>query len=383
MYSVVNFDTTSLHTRGKKMKSTIKVQDILAKLHDMAPPGLAMSWDNVGLLLGDTDWTVDKVLLTLDVTPTAVDKAIQSNADVIVSHHPLIFHPIKSITNPLHLALAEHKIAVICAHTNLDLAPNGVNFALAEKLSLRDLTYISRETGADWHHVSVYVPEDNVQAVQNAVTAAGAGRIGNYDQCATWHPVTGTFRSLSGSRPFMGSEGEIETVQEIELEFFVDSFYSKAVIQAMISAHPYEIPAYYIVPVKNASPTYGLGLTGTVDKPVSLKQFAVFVKDRLRAPAVRLWLSGSLETDVIRRVAVCGGSGNALISQVFGKADVYVTGDIDYHNMLESKIPIIDAGHFFTEYPVLEKLKETLADCDVQLNVFSPQEHEINRCLFV
>jgi putative NIF3 family GTP cyclohydrolase 1 type 2 len=163
----------------------ITVQDICNLMQELAPTGLALPWDNVSLQLGDKNWQVEKLLLTLDVTPAAVEKAIQNQVDCIVSHHPLVFKPLKQFTDPLLLKLAAHQIAVYSAHTNLDAAPQGVNFCLARKLGLQNLEPLSAETGCEWLHVSVYVPQSHLIQVREAVAEAGAGIIGNYDHCAT------------------------------------------------------------------------------------------------------------------------------------------------------------------------------------------------------
>jgi dinuclear metal center YbgI/SA1388 family protein len=361
----------------------MQVSEILELLNKLAPKGLAMSWDNVGLQVGAPDWQAGKILLTLDVTESVVQYAIKHKFELILSHHPFIFRPINAVTRPETLTLIEHRIAVIAMHTNLDVVPQGVNYALAEALGLKVKGYLSSETGAKWYHGSVTVPPLYADRLMEAIHTAGAGRIGFYDSCATRHEVAGTFRPLQGSNPLLGEHGKTEKVDEIELEFMVDSFNLNAVKQAIASTHPYETPAIYFVEVENANPAYGLGLVCELPKAVSLKDFAAKVKTRLQAPYVQLWTAGKGESSKVKTIAICGGAGGSLINTATGKADVLVTGDLNYHALLDSRIPLINAGHFYTEFPILNKLQDLLKEEKIAASVYPLKNHEINQNLLV
>jgi len=359
------------------------VKDILHELEELAPTGLAMEWDNAGLQLGREDWSADKILLTLDVTPSVIAYAIRHSFDLIVSHHPLIFRPIKSITQSAILDLVQHQIAVISMHTNLDVVPQGVNSALAEALGLANTHLLSDETGAKWYHCSVTVPPSAADKLLNAIQNAGGGRIGCYDMCSTRHEIKGSFRPLEGSNPFLGKAGKYEQTDEIELEFMVDSFNLEAVKRAIKSAHPYEEPAVYFVETRNNNPAYGLGLAGELEKEVSLFEFAERVKTKLQAPFVQLWTAGSGKNYPVKKIGVCGGAGASLIKTASGQVDVLVTGDINYHTMLESALPLINAGHFYTEYPVLKKLHNLLKAKKIDSFVYPVRNHEIRNNLLI
>lgn len=353
------------------------VKEIIKTLESLAPRGLASSWDNVGLQVGLVDWQADRILLTLDVTPAVISYAIQEKYDLIISHHPFIFKPINAVTRPDILELIAHRIAVIAMHTNLDVVSGGVNTALAEALGLQKLTFLSHETGSSWFHGSVTVPESHLDNLAEAVQQAGAGRIGLYDRCSTRHAVTGTYRSLEGSTPYLGHTGSQETVVETELEFMVDSFHLNAVKQAIKAHHPYETPAVYFVQTENPNPGYGLGLIGELAAEMSLGDFTLAVKSSLHAPYVQLWTAGTDESLMVKKIAVCGGAGGSLISRATGQADVLVTGDINYHAMLDSRIPLVNAGHFYTEYPALKLLQSYLQDRQIEAAVFPMSEHEV------
>ncbi|MBC8386185.1 MAG: Nif3-like dinuclear metal center hexameric protein [Candidatus Cloacimonetes bacterium] len=362
-----------------KKEKIITVSEIVSHLHKIAHPGLAFEWDNVGFQLGDGSQEVKKILLTLDVTENAIAKAIKEKIDLIISHHPFIFKPIKKITNPLYLKLIKNDIAVFCAHTNLDVIKKGVNSALAAKLDLQKVEFLTSESGASVYHVAVYVPSDSMVEVANAVFAVGAGVIGNYTSCMNDYEVSGQFMPAEGSNPILGTQDKLEKIVERKLEFFVDSFRLSKVIDEMKKAHPYETPAYSVYPQEKPNENYGLGMLGELPKEMSLIDFAGFVKIRLKAPFVTLWPADKKKTTFIKKVAVCGGSGSSLISQIYGKADILVSADFTYHTILDSKVPLIDAGHFYTENPVLQNLKEMLREFELEIVELSAEEHEIRK----
>ena len=372
----------SVAKKGAKMKQ-IKVEDIVEHIHKIANPNLAYDWDNVGFQLGDAEAEVKKILLTLDVTENAIRKAIKENVDLIISHHPFIFQPIKNITNPLYLKLIRSNISVFCAHTNLDVVQKGVNYALAEKLGLKNLEFLSSVSGSKLFHFAVYVPENSMEAVAEAVFGAGAGNIGNYENCLNDYEVSGQFKPLEGSKPNVGEKNKLKKVVERKLEFFVDSFNLNRVISAMKSAHPYETPAFAVYPQEKSSENYGLGLIGELSNKMTIADFSQKVKRDLNAPFIKLWLADKTQSDFVQKIAICGGTGTSLLNKVYGRADIFVSADFTYHILLDSKITIIDAGHFYTEYPVLENLREMLSDFEVEIIELKAEEHEIQREMII
>ncbi len=324
----------------------MKLYELLQEINRKAPLGLALSWDNSGLQIGNPQREVRQILVSLDVTPNAVAKAIEIGADLIVSHHPLIFNAIKNITNPLYLELIEHRIAVVSLHTNLDVADNGVNHALAKALDLEPIAHLSHETGSTWYHLSVACPPEAIAKVRAAAIDAGAGK-------------------------------EI-VLQEQELEVMVDSFHLKAVVAAITQAHPYETPALYYYPVTNPNPAYGLGLICTPRQQMTLRELATDVKAKLRCSNIRLWTAGLSMDYAVKKIAICGGAGGSMIREATGQADVLITGDISYHAYLDSKIPIIDAGHFYTEYPALKNLQEYFTGLSVACTILPMSDHEFS-----
>lgn len=357
----------------------IKVKDIIGKFNNIANPKLASSWDNVGLLIGDPNKVVKKVLLSLDVTENAVEKAIKNNVDMIISHHPIIFKPIKRITDPVFLKIIKNDIAIFNAHTNFDVIKNGVNTALAEKLGLSKLEFLSSQTGASLYELSVYVPKTHVDELSEAIFNAGAGEIGEYAMCMNNFEVDGQFMPLKNSSPYIGKKFNLEKIKEEKLEFIVDSFNLSRVISELKRTHPYETPLYKIYSLSQQSENYGLGFIGTLDKKFTLKEFVIYVKKQLKAPYIKLWTAGKPDDYIVKKIAVCGGTGGSLLSKIGNRADVFVSADFTYHTILDSKLPIIDAGHFYTENPVLEKFKQLISEFDLDILELLPAEHEISQ----
>jgi len=222
------------------------------------------------------------------------------------------------------------------------------------------------------------VPAEAAEVVTAAVHAAGAGAMGAYSHCLNSYPVDGQFMPEKGAHPAQGEVDRLEHVQEFKLEFFTDTAHLPGVLAAMKSAHPYETPAYAVYPLRQANPNHGLGLVGELREPVPLNVFAGEVKRLLGAPAVQLWPAGESADKPVRRVAVCGGSGGTLTGAARATgADVFVLGESNYHGMLDSPLPLVLAGHFHTEQPVVETLATRLTDLGLPVERLSAIEHEI------
>lgn len=118
-----------------------RIRDIYDSIDAVAPFSTAMSFDNVGLLVGEANTEVSRALIALDITEAVVEEAVSINANLIISHHPVIFHPLKALgERDVPYLLAKRGIAALCCHTNLDISPVcGVNVALAGKLGLRNI----------------------------------------------------------------------------------------------------------------------------------------------------------------------------------------------------------------------------------------------------
>ncbi len=348
---------------------SIKCSDIASYMNKIAPENMAEEWDNVGLLVGSPEKVVNRVLICLDITSEVIDEAIENKTDMIISHHPVIFKGLKRInpndpTGNNIIRLIENGICVYSAHTNLDIAKNGVNEALAQKLDIIDSTVIDVLKTGIIYKIVVFVPESHSEAVKNALCTNGAGGIGNYDYCTFSALGKGTYRPLHGAKPFMGAVGNLEKVNETRLETIVPENHLKNAISAMLAAHPYEEPAYDVFKLEIEGKTSGLGRVGCLKKEMGFKDFMDYVKKALMIDNIRV--VGEPPSGIIKKVAVFCGSFDLDMKQLAAcKTDVLVTGDLKYHDAMEALqmgICIIDAGHYNTEIVVLPVLQATLSE---------------------
>jgi dinuclear metal center YbgI/SA1388 family protein len=334
------------------------VQDWLALVHDRYPPAEAASWDHVGLQVGDPGWPVERVLVSLDVTTAVVEEAIAGPPTLLLAHHPLLFRPLPALTpatpaGRLALLAARHGVAVAAAHTNLDVTHDGAgtNDPVVRALDLRDVAPLTTELrDGERSKLVTFVPPEAVDAVLDAVGAAGAGRIGAYERCSFRVRGTGTFRPLAGAAPYSGEGvGRDAEEDEFRLEVELPTRRAGAVVRALVTAHPYEEVAYDLVPLLDGA-TVGFGRTGRLPVPLPLAEVADRIREQLPAPHLRV--AGDPERRV-ERVAVVGGAGDSLVGAALAAGvDVYVTGDLRHHvtlDALEQGLALIDAGHHATE----------------------------------
>lgn len=355
--------------RPTPSKSTYTVRDVCAAMEAWAPPGYAYEWDRVGLQVGTPSAPVRRVLTCLTVNAGAVAAAKKAHADMVVAHHPVIWSPIKSLTmaDPAArpaLELFQANIACFAAHTNLDVVPGGVNHVLASALGLTMLQPLVKPPQGRQLKLVTYVPERHLAALREAVCTAGAGQIGNYTHCSFSAPGTGTFLPGASAQPFSGKMGVVNEEPERRFEVVVPKARLAAVLTAMHAAHPYETPAYDLVPVENSDDGVSLGLHGVLPKAIRLDAFARQVCQALQVDHVR-WVGQAARK--VRRVAVLGGSGGGEIASLPAEVDVYVTGDVKYHDAdlaVAKGVALVDAGHAGTEKAIASvmavRLREVL-----------------------
>jgi len=335
----------------------MQVRDIQRVLEEWAPRTAAWEHDNVGIQCGDPHMSVRGVLICLDITEDVVRDALRRRANLIVSHHPLLYHPLSSITSTTRVGrtattLVRKGISALAAHTNLDAAPEGTSSALAGILGVRDPEPLDHSFGLQVKLVT-FVPAADVDRVARAMAEAGAGIIGNYTQCSFRTEGIGTFQGNAESTPAAGRRGKYERVPEVRLEMIVDRDRLPAVLAAMRHAHPYEEVAHDMYPIGNAHPRFGMGAIGNLRRPTTLGAFLRRVRRMLGTGALRY--TGDVRRRVVR-VAVCGGAGSRFIEHAIAQhGDVFVTSDVSFHRFQDAagRIALIDAGHHETEYPVL------------------------------
>ena len=342
----------------------MKIKEIIQYLETLAPPELQESYDNAGLITGDPEREVFSALVTLDVTESVVDEAINKNSGLIIAHHPVIFSPLKKLTGKNHvertiIKAVKKDIAIFAAHTNLDAMPGGVNAKLCEKLDLRDCKILQPLKNRLLKLVT-FIPVDNFTKVRKAIFSAGAGNIGNYDNCGYSLEGFGTFRGNQKSNPYIGQKGKIHSEKEVRFETIFPSWQQGKVISALLNSHPYEEPAYDIYPLENCLETTGMGMVGTLPRAFTEKEFLSSLKKIFRAGCIRHTM---LTGKSVKKVTICGGSGGSLLKDaISAKADVFVSADFKYHQFFDAdnKIMIADIGHFESEQFTKELFIELL-----------------------
>jgi dinuclear metal center YbgI/SA1388 family protein len=347
---------------------------VIEVLGSAFPPGTAEAWDAVGLVCGDPDAEVRRVLLAVDPTAEVAGDAVASGADLLVTHHPLLLKPVHSVAADTAKGRVVHGLvrggcALYVAHTNADSADGGVNDALADLIGLTDRRPLAPAAAGDDLLLVTYVPAHAVDAVVDAASAAGAGRIGGYDRCAFVAPGTGTFDPSHGTDPVVGRAGERTAADEVRVEMVLPAGAAAAVRAAVRSAHPYEEVPLHLLPRRVEAPGTGIGRVGRLAEPTTLAGLARLVADRLPLTPQGVRVSGDPEAPV-STVAVCGGSGDSLFAAVrAADADAYVTADLRHHPAAEAREHrpdgrpyLVDVAHWASEWPWLQRCADLLRE---------------------
>jgi dinuclear metal center YbgI/SA1388 family protein len=342
-----------------------KVSDVVGIINVFAPLGLAEDWDNAGLQVGDPAAPADRIMVALDAGRSAVEAAIAARCRLLLTHHPLIFRPLKKISaaDPVgrlvHLA-AGSDLAVVSLHTNYDIAAGGVNDLLAERLGVVNCAPLKVTVVEELVKLAVFVPKGDEEKVLEALFHF-SGVIGNYSDCSFRTGGIGTFRPLPGAEPFIGQVGKREYAEESRLEVLLRKGDVNAAVKALVAAHPYEEPAFDLYPLLNKGKADGLGRIGELPAALPLGDFAAAVKDRLGIEGLRFVGDPGR---MVRKIALCGGSGASLVREARAQgAEVLVTGDVKYHEARDAEmlgLALVDAGHFATELPMVRGLAEQL-----------------------
>lgn len=341
----------------------IRVGQVARIIEEHYPLAYAVDGDNCGLQIGAAGDPVRSICVALDPSPAAIAKASARGADLLVTHHPLFFDPLRRLDASEFVGAAaagaiRSGMALYAAHTNLDAAPGGLADGLAELAGLAGARPFPPAPGPAAFKMTVFVPAGNFADVHKAMSRAGAGVIGSYDQCAFSSRGEGYFRGLEGSHPVVGAKGKLERIPEVRLEMVVPEENLARVTDAMVDAHPYEEPAYDVYPLRGQG-RGGLGRIGEC----GARSLAAFARALARKTGAAARLTGATRRRA-DRVAVVPGSGGSLLRQAAGVgADTLVTGEIRYHQALEAEhfgIAVIELGHDGSEMPAVNLLASTL-----------------------
>jgi dinuclear metal center YbgI/SA1388 family protein len=339
---------------------------ILEYLEQYAPLSLAAEWDNVGLLLGDRGAPIKRVMTCLTVTPETAAEAVAESAHLIVTHHPILFRPTQRLTSAtpegrMLLELAKAGVAVYSPHTAYDNAADGINTLLAQRLGMQDVGALRQREDAPQVKIVVFVPDADLTRVSDALFTAGAGEIGQYSQCSFRLAGTGTFFGGDAANPTIGQKGRREEVAEWRLEVVCPAQKTEATLSALRNAHSYEEPAFDVYPLRPRVAALGEGRIGRLGQSLPLAEFGQTVKTALRSGPVQI--IGDLDRQVERIAIVCGAGGDLLKDAVRAGVDVFVTGEMRFHDYLGAQaagLALVLPGHYATERGGVEVLAEHL-----------------------
>lgn len=349
----------------------MKIKEIIQILENWAPPVYQESYDNSGLLIGDKNLDCSGCLITLDTIESIIDEALEKGCNLIVSHHPIIFGGLKKITGKNYvertvLKAIKNDIAIYAIHTNLDNVLTGVNKMIADLIGLQNTKILSPKSKT-LRKLTIYVPQDSSEVVKNALFEAGAGNIGNYEQCSFSSEGLGTFKPGAESNPTIGNAGGgRESVEEAKIEFLIPVHLTNAILNTLFRVHPYEEVSYFVTELTNTNQEVGSGMIGELPKSVSTMQFLEDLKAKMQINCIR---HTNICKREIKRVAVCGGAGGFLLNNAkIANADIFITADYKYHEFFDAdgQIIIADIGHYeseaFTKELIYDFLKEKLTN---------------------
>ncbi len=344
----------------------MNISDVISHLESLAHPSLQEHYDNAGLITGSPGWACTGILVSLDATEAVIEEARQKNCNLVVAHHPIVFGGLKKLNGSNYvekavIAAIKKDVAIYAIHTNLDNVHNGVNGMIAAKLGLADCSVLQPKAGT-LRKLFTFVPLEQAAQVREAIFAAGGGHIGHYGECSFSVAGTGTFKGGAGTNPFVGEPGRPHEEPEIKIEVIFPAWLQKAVITAMVTAHPYEEVAYDVVALENTHPGIGSGIIGQLPAPLGEKAVLQQLRQVFNVPVVR---HTPLTGQPVSRVAVCGGAGSFLISRALAAgAQLFVTADVKYHEFFDAndRMVVADIGHYESEQFTIDLLVAVLRE---------------------
>ncbi len=343
----------------------MKIASIIRHLETIAPRAYQESYDNAQLITGDKNWTCTGALLTIDAVEVIVDEAIETGCNLIITHHPIVFSGLKSLTGKNYIERTiikaiKNDIAIYACHTNLDNIREGVNQKFGEKLGLVNLKILAPKKN-QLRKLFTYVPKESLEDVQDALFEAGAGRIGNYSECSFSTEGIGTFKGNEKSQPFKGQKGERHHENELKLEVIFPKHLETQMVWALWQAHPYEEVAYEIFAMENEHPEIGSGMVGELPEAMPAIDFLKLVKKNFKSECIR---HTNLVFKEVKKIAFCGGAGSFLLpNAIRSGAEIFITGDYKYHQFFDAdeKIIIADIGHYESEQFTSELIYDILS----------------------
>lgn len=342
----------------------MKIQEVVSYLELLAPRHYAQDFDNTGLLTGDSQTKVSGVLITLDCLENVVDEAIAKDCNLIISFHPIIFKGLKNLrpddyVNKVIVKAIKNDIAIYATHTALDNAKHGVSYRMAQELELKNIKILIPKKGIIKKLVT-YIPEKDFEEVRNALFDAGAGNLGNYEECSYSYTGTGTFKGNEKSNPQIGDKGRRIDVTEKLLSVSYLPHLQHSILKTLFKTHPYEQVAYEISQLENAYQDIGMGAIGELKNEMSIDDFLKLAKNTFNTGVIK---HSTPQLKKVKKIAMLGGSGAFGIKDALkSEADVYITADLKYHDFFQGeKILLCDIGHYESEQFTKNLLHEYLS----------------------
>ncbi|WP_300485688.1 Nif3-like dinuclear metal center hexameric protein [Flavobacterium sp.] len=354
----------------------MKIKAILDVLEEMAPLAYAEDFDNVGLLVGDANATATGVLVCHDALENVIDEAIRRQCNLIVCFHPILFSGLKKITGKNYVERSivkaiKNDIAIYAVHTALDNHQQGVNKIFCDALGLTNTRVLIPKSNFIQKLVTYTIPE-NATKLRNALFEAGAGKIGNYEDCSFTSQGMGSYMGNENSNPEIGERFEFVEAAEIKIEVTFEKHLQGKILKALFQNHVYEEVAYEIYALQNTHQNIGLGMTGELENPMDESEFLQLVKDKMQADGIR---HSAFAGKKIKKVAVLGGSGSfAIGNAISAQADAFITADLKYHQFYEAenKLLLADIGHFeserYTKNYIVDYLTKKIANFAIILS---------------
>jgi dinuclear metal center YbgI/SA1388 family protein len=342
----------------------MKIAEIIQLLEQTAPPSYQESYDNSGLLTGDSDWDCTGVICSLDATEEVILEARSKGFNLVIAHHPIIFGGLKKITGKNYVektvvTAIKNDIAIYAIHTNLDNVIKGVNDRMADKLGLINREILAPKSN-QLMKLFTFVPTEHAATLRMAIFDAGGGNIGNYSECSFNTEGTGTFKAGAGTDPYVGEIGKQHLEKEVKIEVIFPNYLQDKILKAMIKAHPYEEVAYDIMALSNAFQQVGSGLVGELPEPIDELSFLSRIKAAFGLSIIR---HTPLLKKQVKKVALCGGAGSFLTAKAIASdADFFITGDVKYHEFFDAnnRLVIADIGHWESEQFTIDLLFDIL-----------------------
>jgi len=357
----------------------MKIKEILHFLEQKFPLHWQEDFDNCGIQCGDKERELTGIVVCFDMSEAVIDEAIAKGANMVISHHPIIYRnglkkiePTDRVGKILCKAL-ENKVLLYSMHTNIDSGKEGGNVLFAQKLGLQKLSVLSPKEN-QFYKLIVFVPSESSVVLKDALFRAGGGNIGNYSHCSFTCEGIGSFKPLAGADPHIGQLNRIERVDEERIEMIFPRTKKRQIIAALYQHHPYEEPAFDIIALENQNREVGLGRVGVLPQSMPAKDFIQYAKEKLKLGAIKF--SGNINAE-IKKVAVCGGGGASFVTDALAAdADAFITGDLKYHDFFipENKMLLMDIGHFEGEHFIREIIVALLKE---NFNTFATHFTEV------